>query len=202
MAQRQAVPSQLGFDVGAVGARLDARGTAHRVHFQHLAETLHVQRNGSGIVLPDRRFHTAANAAATTVGNHSHLAAHGPVQDVDHGLFIIRIGNPVWRPGDATQPHARAVGIALAIGVIEPVQWCIGEHGGKRRWRSDPRGGQIKIFHRWWRQRGKLAAQLLDHELDGGLFARGEHCIGGTPAPETARGAPGKTFACSVHGSI
>ena len=43
VAQRQAVPSQLGFDVGAISPGLDTRGTAHRVDFQHLAETLHVQ---------------------------------------------------------------------------------------------------------------------------------------------------------------
>ena len=120
---------ELRFQFRAQRAGLDAGGAAGGVNLQHAVQAFHVKRHGGGITRAHGRFHATTHAGAAAIGDHGHVVARGPVQDVDHGLFVVGVGHPVRHMGHLAQPHASQVGVALAHGVIESIQRAVGEHG-------------------------------------------------------------------------
>jgi hypothetical protein len=168
--QGQAVRLELRLQLGPQRAGLDARGAAGAVHFQHPAQALHVERNRAGITAADGGFDAAAHAAAAAIGDHRDVVARRPVQQVDDGLLVIRIGHPVRRLGHVAQPHAREVSVALAVAVVEPVQRLAGEHGGQRGRRADPGRAQREVLHPGRCGLALHRAELIQHEAQVALF--------------------------------
>ena len=196
--QRQAVRLELGFEFGPQRAGLDARSAAGAVDLQHAVQPFEVHRHRARVAGAHRGLDAAAHAAAAAIGHHRDIAAGRPVQQVDDGLLVVRVGHPVRRLGHVAQPHAREVGVALAVAVVEPVQRLAGENRGQRGRRADPGGSQREVFNPRRRPFALHRAELVEHEAQIGLFTRVERGVGLAPAPETAWGAAGEGLGC--HG--
>lgn len=180
---------ELRFQLRAQRAGLDAGGAAGGVHLQYAVKALHVQRHGRCITAAHSGFHAAAHAGATAIRDHGHVVARGPIQDVDHGLLVIGVGHPVWYMGHLAQPHAGQIGVALAQGVIEPVQRGIREHGRQGCRRGDAWRRQREVTDLGLSAIRDLPTQHLHHHPDAGRFFLREVFAGDTPTPEAAKRA-------------
>ena len=187
--QRQPVRAQLRLERRPEHAGLDARRAAGAVDLQHPGEPFEVERQRRGVAGADRRLDAADDARAAAERHDRDVAARGPVEQVDDLGLAARKGDPVGHVRHVAQPHAQAVGIALAEAVGQAVVGPIGQHRREGRRGGDAGRTQGELGERRFGDRVRgVPAQQPDESVDGLPLRRGQLLVLVAPAPEAAHG--------------
>lgn len=118
MAEGEVVGAELGFQMGAVDARLDTGTACLVVDFEDAIETTEIEAENSAVISGRAAiFGAATDAGAAAEGNHGDVVLSGPRQDVCDVVFAVWVGDEVGCGREIAVEGTDDIAEGFAVGV-------------------------------------------------------------------------------------